>query len=220
MATIITKNSQTASAVPSAASLAVGELAVNTADGKLYTEHTGGVVKQVGGNVQTISAGSGISVTNPSSTNPTVTNTGVTSVAAGTGISVSAGTGASTITNTGVTAITAGSNISISGGTGNVTINATAGAPSTAQVLSAYAGATSGAVGTYVYCTVNSNTNFNSNVSGSSLRGYSNGSESYATLALSGTWKCMGSTYINDGTSLPIAISNNQSFGSLWLRIS
>lgn len=47
MATIITKNSQTASAVPSAASLAVGELAVNTADGKLYTEHTGGIVKEI-----------------------------------------------------------------------------------------------------------------------------------------------------------------------------
>jgi uncharacterized protein (AIM24 family) len=47
MATIITKNSQTASAVPSAASLQVGELAVNTADGKLYTEHTGGVVKEI-----------------------------------------------------------------------------------------------------------------------------------------------------------------------------
>jgi hypothetical protein len=47
MATIITKNSQTASAVPLAASLSVGELAVNTADGKLYTEHTGGVVKEI-----------------------------------------------------------------------------------------------------------------------------------------------------------------------------
>jgi hypothetical protein len=47
MATLITKNSQTAGAVPSAASLAVGELAVNTADGKLYTEHTGGVVKEI-----------------------------------------------------------------------------------------------------------------------------------------------------------------------------
>jgi hypothetical protein len=47
MATIITKNSQTANAVPSAASLQVGELAVNTADGKLYTEHTGGVVKEI-----------------------------------------------------------------------------------------------------------------------------------------------------------------------------
>jgi hypothetical protein len=47
MATIITKNSQTASAVPAASSLEVGELAVNTADGKLYTEHTGGVVKEI-----------------------------------------------------------------------------------------------------------------------------------------------------------------------------
>jgi hypothetical protein len=47
MATIITKNSQTASAVPLASSLEVGELAVNTADGKLYTEHTGGVVKEI-----------------------------------------------------------------------------------------------------------------------------------------------------------------------------
>jgi len=48
MATIITKNSQTASAVPSAASLSVGELAVNTADGRLFTEHTGGVIKEIG----------------------------------------------------------------------------------------------------------------------------------------------------------------------------
>jgi hypothetical protein len=47
MTTIITKNSQTASAVPAASSLSVGELAVNTADGKLYTEHTGGVVKEI-----------------------------------------------------------------------------------------------------------------------------------------------------------------------------
>jgi len=47
MATIITKNSQTASAVPAASSLEVGELAVNTADGKLYTEHTGGIVKEI-----------------------------------------------------------------------------------------------------------------------------------------------------------------------------
>ena len=37
MATIITKNSQTASAVPLASSLEVGELAVNTADGTLIT---------------------------------------------------------------------------------------------------------------------------------------------------------------------------------------
>jgi len=48
MATIITKNSQTSGAIPAAASLSVGELAVNTADGRLFTEHTGGVIKEIG----------------------------------------------------------------------------------------------------------------------------------------------------------------------------
>lgn len=48
MATLITKNSQTPGAVPSAASLSIGELAVNTADGRLFTEHTGGVIKEIG----------------------------------------------------------------------------------------------------------------------------------------------------------------------------
>lgn len=47
MATLITKNSQTASAVPSAGSLSTGELAVNTADAKLYTKHSDGSVKEV-----------------------------------------------------------------------------------------------------------------------------------------------------------------------------
>ena len=48
MATIITKNSQTAGAVPSAAALSVGELAVNTADGRLFTEHSDGSIKEIG----------------------------------------------------------------------------------------------------------------------------------------------------------------------------
>lgn len=64
------------------------------------------------------------------STNPILTNTGVTSAVAGTGIGVSAGTGAVTINNTGVTSLVAGSNISLSGATGAVTITATSG-PST-----------------------------------------------------------------------------------------
>jgi len=50
--------------------------------------------------------------------NPTVVN----SVAAGTGISVSASTGNVTIGNTGVTALNAGSGIGLSGSTGTVTI--------------------------------------------------------------------------------------------------
>jgi hypothetical protein len=50
MATLITKNSSTASSVPLAASLTQGELAVNVTDKKLYTKDSGGsVVKLVGG---------------------------------------------------------------------------------------------------------------------------------------------------------------------------
>ena len=49
MATIITKNSSTASSVPAAGSLVQGELAVNVTDKKLYTKDSGGnVVKVVG----------------------------------------------------------------------------------------------------------------------------------------------------------------------------
>lgn len=48
MATIITKNSSTASAVPSAGSLTQGELAVNVTDKKLYTKDNGGNVVVVG----------------------------------------------------------------------------------------------------------------------------------------------------------------------------
>lgn len=40
MSTLVTKRSVTTGVVPIAADLVVGELAVNTADGKLYTKHT------------------------------------------------------------------------------------------------------------------------------------------------------------------------------------
>jgi len=58
----------------------------------------------------------------------TVNNAGVTSVAAGTGISVSATTGGITITNTspgggGVTSAVAGNGVAVSGATGAVTFN-------------------------------------------------------------------------------------------------
>jgi hypothetical protein len=49
MATIVIKNSSTASAVPTSGDLVQGELAVNVTDKKLYTEDSGGtVVKLVG----------------------------------------------------------------------------------------------------------------------------------------------------------------------------
>ena len=50
MATVIKpKRSETALSVPAAGSLAVGEIAMNVADGKFYTKTSGGVVKEMGG---------------------------------------------------------------------------------------------------------------------------------------------------------------------------
>ncbi len=51
MATVITKNSSTASAVPAAGSLVQGELAVNVTDKKLYTKNSGGTVVKVVGSL-------------------------------------------------------------------------------------------------------------------------------------------------------------------------
>ncbi len=49
MTRIITKHSATVGAVPAAGQLEVGELAVNTADAKLFTKHADGSVRQVAG---------------------------------------------------------------------------------------------------------------------------------------------------------------------------
>jgi len=50
MSTVIKpKRSETALSIPSAGSLAVGELAMNVTDGKFYTKTSGGTVKEVGG---------------------------------------------------------------------------------------------------------------------------------------------------------------------------
>jgi hypothetical protein len=48
VATLITKKSSTPSAIPVAGDLQVGELAVNTADGKLFTKHTDNSIKEIG----------------------------------------------------------------------------------------------------------------------------------------------------------------------------
>ena len=50
MATVIKpKRSKTASAIPTAGSLEVGELALNVTDGKFYTKTSANAVKEVGG---------------------------------------------------------------------------------------------------------------------------------------------------------------------------
>ena len=45
--TVILKKNSAAGNAPSASDLSAGELAVNTADGKLFTKHTDGTVKTI-----------------------------------------------------------------------------------------------------------------------------------------------------------------------------
>ena len=75
MATIITKNSSTASSVPLAASLTQGELAVNVTDKKLYSKDSGGNVVLISGDVTLTGTQT---LTNKTLTSPTI-NTGVLS---------------------------------------------------------------------------------------------------------------------------------------------
>jgi len=91
MATVITKNSSTASSVPAGGSLVQGELAVNVTDKKLYTkDSTGAVVKVVGslGNQEA----NAVAVTGGTINGTTI---GGTTPAAGTFTSVTASTSAS-----------------------------------------------------------------------------------------------------------------------------
>ena len=61
--TIVTKNSSTAAAVPTAAQLVQGELAVNVADKRLFTEDNGGAIVELGVNPATeITANAGIAL--------------------------------------------------------------------------------------------------------------------------------------------------------------
>lgn len=90
-----------------------------------WNTNTGDFVAAAAG-VSSLTAGSGVSVS-ASTGAVTVANTGVTSAVAGTGIGVSGATGAVTFTNSGVTSIVAGSGITVSGATGAVTVSASAG---------------------------------------------------------------------------------------------
>ena len=68
---ILIKRSSTASAVPAAASLQAGELAVNLADQRLYSKTAGGTVVQVGfGNLTSGMVTTALGFTPYNSTNP------------------------------------------------------------------------------------------------------------------------------------------------------
>ena len=57
MATIVTKNSSTGSAVPSSSDLVEGELAVNTADKRLFTEDNSATIIEIGINPSSLTTG-------------------------------------------------------------------------------------------------------------------------------------------------------------------
>lgn len=115
-------------------------------------------------------------------------------------------------TGTASPSLVGGTNITISGTWPNQTVTAASGAPTTAQVLSATAGATAGAVGTYNFA---NNTNGGSKdpnvtISGSGLQ-YSNASGTIGGGTVpSGTYRCMGYAGSDD----------NQTETTVWLRIS
>lgn len=96
-------NSTTAAAVPLAANLVNGELAINITDGKLYYKDNGGVVQAIGYKVVPYTAG----------------GTGLT--AAPTNGQIPIGTGSGYALST----ITAGSGVSITNASGSITIAAT-----------------------------------------------------------------------------------------------
>jgi hypothetical protein len=77
-----------------------------------------------GGTVTSVAAGTGISVTGTPTVAPVINNTGVTSIVAGAGIYVSGPTGAVTVSNTGVASVVAGTNVTITGTATNPIVNA------------------------------------------------------------------------------------------------
>lgn len=128
MTTIITKNSSTASAVPAAGDLVAGELAVNTADKKLYTKSGSTVVKVVGSlgnqeaNAVAITGGTITGMGTPSASSDVSTkgyvdgliSTGTASAAAAAASASAASTSASNAATSATNASTSASNASTS----------------------------------------------------------------------------------------------------------
>ena len=132
MATLITKNSSTASAAPLAADLTQGELAVNVTDKKLYSKDSGGaVVKLVGGlgnqeaNAVAITGGTinGATVGATTASTGAFTTLSASSTVSGTGFSTYlasppaiGGTAAAAVS---ATTLAASGAVTLSGGTAN-----------------------------------------------------------------------------------------------------
>ena len=122
--TIITKNSSTASAVPTSSDLVQGELAVNVTDKRLFTENASATIVELGTNPSSITTaditatGTVTANSNLSSSNAVLTGGTVNGIVIG-------GTTPSAITGTNITANTGFSGPLTGNVTGNLTGNVT-----------------------------------------------------------------------------------------------
>lgn len=85
--TITHKKSTTASAVPSGASLSAGEIAINTADGRLFIKKSDGTVVAIGRNASELNTGTVAAAQLPAATGSTLG-----AIIVGTGLGVASGT--------------------------------------------------------------------------------------------------------------------------------
>jgi hypothetical protein len=185
----------------------------------------------------TSSTGTGTSITyTASDVGAQASNAQLTALAGLATNGVIARTGTNTVA---ARTLTAGTGISITNGdgvSGNPTISATAAAPTTAEVLTATAGLSAGAVGTHALARRTSGTAdiaFGNTLAGSSLSptsaaaiigpglGGQNPSIFITGSALAGTWRALG-YYDHTVQSSFDESGNSQTAGgaTLWLRIS
>jgi len=182
--------------VTAAGSLTLGGTLGSIANSQLTNSTISGI--SLGSNLATLTIGTGLSGTSYNgSAAVTITNTGVTSVAAGTGISLSGSTGAVTITNSApdqTVSLTGGTGISTSGTYPNFTITNTGASSLVATVYG---------VGAYSYMQISGSArSASATVAGSSCNAISHISNQsnafapnwYQQGTQSGTWQCMTAT--------------------------
>jgi hypothetical protein len=120
MATIVTKNSSTASAVPTTSDLVQGELAVNVTDKRIFTENASTQIVELGTNPSTITTATA-TVTGTLTANGTFVSSNAVLTGGTINGVVIGGTSPLAITGTNITATTG----FVGGLTGNVTGNVT-----------------------------------------------------------------------------------------------